>query len=142
MERLTKRADFLRAAVGERWATTAFVLQARTRENAPGAVARTGFTASRKVGNAVARNRARRRLKEAARAALEGLAREGHDYVLVARQGALTHPYRQILDDLGHAVHMVHARLDEPQSRRGGARSRRPAAPGTRRGGGRVNGRS
>jgi ribonuclease P protein component len=111
MERLKKRAQFLAAARGERWVSEAFVLQARMRGDANEAP-RTGFTASRKVGNAVARNRARRRLKEAAKLVLDAAGRPGHDYVVVARGRALTHPFADILADLERAAGGVHRKLE------------------------------
>ena len=61
MERLRQRADFIAAAGGRKLATAAFVLQARERDD--GGPARVGFTVSKKVGNAVERNRVRRRLR-------------------------------------------------------------------------------
>ncbi|MBM3612679.1 MAG: ribonuclease P protein component, partial [Alphaproteobacteria bacterium] len=85
-ERLRRRAEFLRAASALRQGTDAFLLQGRPRADGSDAI-RVGFTCSRKVGNAVMRNRARRRLREIARAILPGLARPGWDYVLVGRPG-------------------------------------------------------
>jgi ribonuclease P protein component len=88
---LKRRREFLRiAAEGRKWVTPAFVLQAgrRPAEGAAEAAAPAigiGFTASRRVGKAVARNRARRRLREAVRRVLPGPARPGFDYVVVAR---------------------------------------------------------
>lgn len=125
MERLRKRAEFLYVARGERWVSKAFVLQARRRESEPDAEPRTGFTASRKVGNAVARNRARRRLKAAARAALIG-GIAGCDYVLVARPPALTHKFSEMTADLRAAVEGLHRKLD----RNGRNRTRRGASEG------------
>ena len=61
---------------------------------------RVGFTVSRKVGNAVARNRARRRLRAAAAAVLATHAASGHDYVVIARAGTLTRSYDALLEDL------------------------------------------
>jgi ribonuclease P protein component len=72
-------------------------------------VARIGFTCSRKVGNAVARNRARRRLRAAARAVLPALARPGWDYVLIGRPvETATRPFALLLDDLRAALSRVH----------------------------------
>ncbi len=65
MERLKQRADFLAAAKGAKVPAGAFVLQAR--ERGDGAPARFGFTVSKKVGNAVERNRVRRRLRDLVR---------------------------------------------------------------------------
>ena len=82
MDRLKKRADFLKAARGVRRVEGAITLETCP-SSLPGI--RVGFTASKKIGNAVARNRAKRRLRAAASALLPLLGREGHDYVLVAR---------------------------------------------------------
>lgn len=89
LEILAKRADFLRAARAERYVTPGFILQARRRKadepTAPDVV-RVGFTCSKKVGNAVARNRAKRRLRELARLEMPTCALPGWDYVLIGRQ--------------------------------------------------------
>lgn len=105
VERLRRRADFLRVA-GSRWkyATPGLVLQMRPREDMPSSVARVGFTVTRKVGSAVTRNRARRRLREAARALMPELAVPGCDYVLIARAGTAGRPYTDLLGDLKSAV--------------------------------------
>ncbi len=76
-ERLRRRADFLRVAEGGRVATAGFLLQGRARPEAPGAAPRVGFTCSRKLGNAVVRNRAKRRLRALAGAVLAGAAWPG-----------------------------------------------------------------
>jgi ribonuclease P protein component len=68
-----------------------------------------GFTASKKIGNAVTRNRAKRRLRAAAQAVLPGLARAGWDYVLVARpQATVARPWPDLLRDVEAALHGVH----------------------------------
>jgi ribonuclease P protein component len=120
MERLRQRADFLAAAAGAKVPAVAFVLQARRRDD--DGPARFGFTVSRKVGTAVERNRARRRLKEMVRLATMERVKPGHDYVLVARRAALTRPFPQMAEDLDGALRRVSARRD---------RGKRPAAPGS-----------
>jgi ribonuclease P protein component len=108
LARLKRRADFLRvAATGRKWATPGMIVQSRPRaldENVPAAALRVGFTASKRVGNAVARNRARRRLRALAAELLPGLGRPGHDYVLIARAGTLTRPYAALRADFGGAL--------------------------------------
>ncbi len=112
--RLRKRQEFLAAARAVKCATPGLVLQARPRsdEEAP----RAGFTVTRKVGNAVIRNRARRRLKEAAREVLSVQAKAGYDYVLVGRQETLTRAWTDLLADLSNAISRVHS--NEPTSGR------------------------
>lgn len=107
---LTRRADFLAAAKARRKAAPGFTLQARRRWEAPDEPMRIGYTCSKKVGNAVARNRAKRRLRAAARAVLTGAGRPGWDYVLIGRAGSTAAlPFAQLVEDLGAAVAAVHA---------------------------------
>jgi len=107
MERLRQRADFLAAASGSKSTAAAFVLQARKRgDSGP---ARFGFTVSKKVGNAVERNRVRRRLREVVRLSGSNRIRAGHDYVLVGRRAALKVPFARIAEDFEGALRRVHA---------------------------------
>jgi len=111
MERLRQRADFLAAASGTRTTAAAFVLQARKRvDDGP---ARFGFTVSKKVGNAVERNRVRRRLREIVRGAGSNRIRSGHDYVLVGRRAALKVPFARIAEDFEGALRRVHKGRDD-----------------------------
>jgi ribonuclease P protein component len=107
MERLKKRADFLAAAGGGKAPGAAFVLQARQRpdEGPP----RVGFTVSKKVGNAVERNRVRRRLRAIVRLAAAGRMHAGHDYVLIGRRTALNWPFERLTRDFEGALRRVHA---------------------------------
>lgn len=102
--RLKRRAEFLAAAAANRkWVAPGLVLQARTREPTDTATdpIRLGFTASRKVGNAVARNRAKRRLRAAASEVLEQVSPAlGTDLVLIARPATTTRDYDSLKQDL------------------------------------------
>lgn len=115
MERLKQRADFLAAASGIKAPAVAFVLQARDRHDQ--APARFGFTVSKKVGNAVERNRVRRRLREVVRLSDAGRLRTGHDYVLVGRRAALNLPFGQMTHDFEGALRRVHAGRGKMESR-------------------------
>ncbi|WP_390625161.1 ribonuclease P protein component [Falsirhodobacter algicola] len=107
MQVLTKRADFLRAAQARRQGAQGFLLQARARDDAGGI--RVGFTCSKKLGNAVARNRAKRRLREIARAVLPEAGRAGWDYVLVGRPNTTaTRDFAALLNDLRLALRQIH----------------------------------
>jgi len=77
------------------------------------AAVRVGFTASRKVGSAVARNRARRRLREAARQVLPAQARPGYDLVLVARRETLTRTFAALVADLEVALRRLGVARDD-----------------------------
>ncbi|WP_425451101.1 ribonuclease P protein component [Rhodovulum viride] len=107
---LSKRADFLLAARARRQSAPAFTLQARRRDEAPGGGIRVGFTCSKKVGNAVARNRAKRRLREIARAELPRHGRPGWDYVLIGRPDVTaTREFEALRADLRRALDRLHA---------------------------------
>jgi ribonuclease P protein component len=114
------RAGFLAAARGLKAGAPSLMLQARQR--APeerergrpiGAESRRiGFTCSKKVGNAVARNRAKRRLRAAASAVLPQMARPGWDYVLIGlKDRTAERPFARLCDDLRTALEKAHARV-------------------------------
>src|SRR5262245_4713392 len=108
MDRLRRRADFLAAATGARASAAGFVLQARMRGDT-GPV-RVGFTVSRKGGNAVVRNRGRRRLREVVRLASGARMQVGTDYVLIGRSAALGAAFDRLAADLVGALDQVHRR--------------------------------
>ena len=103
IERLKSRPQFLAAAKGVSEARGAVVIQRLDRGDGD-PVVRLGFTATRKVGNAVIRNRAKRRLREAARALAPQLAVPGSDYVFIARMGTADRPWDRLLDDVKSAL--------------------------------------
>lgn len=144
--RLKRRSEFLRVAgLRCKWATPGLILQAAptaemppspspaldapapsdTDRGTPGAL-RVGFTCSKKVGNAVARNRAKRRLRAVAAAILPTSAMPGYDYVLIGRQETLRRPFALLLQDLQTALKRVcadrrHGPADRsPQGRQSG----------------------
>lgn len=106
--RLKRRVQFLRiAAKGSKAPTPGLVLQALRRDDE--APARLGFTVTKKVGNAVVRNRTKRRLREAARLLLSaqaqaGAALTGVDLVLIGRDGTRRRPFAALQDDLRRAL--------------------------------------
>jgi ribonuclease P protein component len=110
LARLKRRAEFLRVAgKGQKSVTPGLILQAlprpaTARDAAAGHAPRLGFTASRKVGIAVRRNRARRRLKAAAAAIFPLHAAPDHDYVLVARSQTVERPFAALRGDLEAAL--------------------------------------
>ena len=114
--RLTKRPEFLRAARGIRRVATGLTVELCPTPVAVAGTARVGFTASRKIGNAVARNRAKRRLKAAAQAVLPLYGLPGNDYVLVARRETLSRPFDGLIGDLRSVLLAAHDRLGRSQA--------------------------
>jgi len=103
IERLKKRSEFLACAQAPSCAKGAVVVQARLRgDDSP--VVRVGFTATKRIGGAVERNRAKRRMREAARRVLPELGRPGFDYVIIARGGTIGRPWVRLLDDVKSAL--------------------------------------
>jgi len=107
--RLRRRADFQRVSSGRRKTSAAFILQTAQQKEAAGEGPRIGFTVTRKTGGSVERNRIRRRLKEALRAAAPLEARADCDYVLVARREALTREFAALVADLRSAFEALTA---------------------------------
>ncbi|WP_372612414.1 ribonuclease P protein component [Aquicoccus sp.] len=108
-EILKSRSEFLACARARRQGTRGMMVQARQRPDDPDGPIRVGFTCSKKVGNAVARNRAKRRLREVARMVLPGHGRPGWDYVLIGRAGAtIDRPFEALKGDLVHALKRIH----------------------------------
>jgi ribonuclease P protein component len=120
MERLRQRADFVAAATGAKAPTAAFVLQARKRGDS-GPI-RVGFTVTKKVGNAVERNRVRRRLKSVVSRTDAGRMRPGHDYVLVGRRAALELPFDRLVEEFNGALRRLETAAAKDMTRRPPAR--------------------
>ncbi|HUZ67515.1 MAG TPA: ribonuclease P protein component [Beijerinckiaceae bacterium] len=127
-ERLKLRRDFVAASRGARFQTRAFSLQGIAAREAE-RPARFGFTATKKVGNAVERNRIRRRFREAVRLLSDTPAEQGHDYVIFARREALAAPFQSIKEDLRRAIVGVHTALRSPGKARSERRRRDFSAP-------------
>ena len=109
--RLKRRAEFLRvASKGRKAPSPGLVLQAMQRgDDQP---VRLGFTVTKKVGNAVVRNRTRRRLREAARLLLRSAPASGADLVLVGRDTTRTRPFLLLIDDLRRSLVKLGVALD------------------------------
>jgi ribonuclease P protein component len=150
MERLKRRSDFRAVAqasgTGARAHTSGFILQARAQAKA--SPPRVGFTVSKQVGNAVERNRVRRRLRELIRLAPPKALCPGHDYVLIGRRAALKVAFDAMMKELNGALRRVHNSVHNsvPDSGRSGsgtgaADERHPHTAGPpKRGNGRQTG--
>lgn len=114
---IAKRSDFLKAAKARRQGTSSFLLQARKRRDDEGVSGiRIGYTCSKKVGNAIKRNHAKRRLREIARLVLPQLGQPGWDYVLIGKaKDTSARPFDLLIKDLKYALKKVHS--DTPRKR-------------------------
>lgn len=145
LETLKRRSEYLRLHGGRKAGTTGFLLETKPRAALAGNAGplglpatpkprhdgpRFGFTVTKKIGGAVARNRIRRRLKEAVRAVASAHARAGFDYVVVARKPAFDMPYATLVADMRMALDQVHgpAGHGKPRGRQDGP----PREPGRR----------
>jgi ribonuclease P protein component len=112
VSRLLRRQDFLAAAKGRFVPMPGLLLQARDRKDA--LPARLGFTCTKKLGNAVTRNRIRRRLKEAARLSISALARPGFDYVIIGRSASEARTFEDLQKDIISALSKLHGTTHGP----------------------------
>ena len=160
VRRLKRRQDFLRVAnARRRWVTPGMVVQASRFASAAADSIGTegrrgtsevmtrkpieadkhqdtvgvGFTASRKVGSAVARNRAKRRLRAAADQVVPRTAAPDHDLVLIARSGTLTRPFAALIDDLEQALQRLGVARGHEKGNAIGARTRQADTRGASR---------
>lgn len=121
--RLKRRGEFLHVArAGRKWAATGLVLQVLDRNAVAIATGndcpsgddiRVGFTVTRKVGNAVVRNRVRRRLRAAVETVMPSHALNGRDYVIIGRATTITYPFDALVDDLKLALQKLDAWQDK-----------------------------
>jgi ribonuclease P protein component len=115
MERMKRRQDFVAAAKAVSQAMPSLIMQMRARDDA--AAPRMGFTCTKKLGNAVTRNRIKRRLKEAARLSTNNIAQIGYDYVVIGRSAAENRPFEVLKTDLISAMTRLHAKASAVETR-------------------------
>lgn len=100
---IKKRSDFLAANRGKRYATPGFVLLVSDRRDEDPEI-RLGITITKKVGNAVVRNRMRRRFRELAREMLANKGKAGADHVLIGRDGGIEKDFAELRADMARAL--------------------------------------
>lgn len=120
VETIRKRADFLAANRGLRVARPGFVLLAHPNG---GRGKRFGITVTKKIGNAVVRNRMKRRFRELLRAALQEGGLSDHDHVLIGREGGIERDFVRMGEELAEALRRAASGKGDPPRRRRGKRS-------------------
>ena len=120
---LKKRPEYLRIRGGRRWSGRPFLIECKPRSviNTDGETARFGFTVTKKLGNAVKRNRIRRRLKSAASMLAPEFADPTCDYVILARGAALDCDFQYLCRDMESAFKKL--KSNDKTNRQGGARN-------------------
>ena len=108
MERLRKRQEFLRAARGAKWVTPGLILQCWQRDDDNSS--RIGFTVTKRVGNAVVRNRVKRRLREVVQQD-KAHVETGYDYVVIGRKSTIDREFSELGQDLSGAFHGIHRKM-------------------------------
>ncbi|WP_084253433.1 ribonuclease P protein component [Sphingomonas pituitosa] len=111
LDRLTQRKDYLAANGGKRAPMPGFVLLVRERNDADPSM-RIGITVSKKVGNAVIRNRMKRRFRMLAREILPEAGIAGADHVLIGRMGGIERPYADLKAELAKALRRIRPKAD------------------------------
>lgn len=117
---IKKRPDFLRAAkYGQKVVKSGLVLQVvRTQNQSEPPVVRIGYTASKKVGNAVCRNRAKRRLRALCAELFPLEAMVGYDYVIIARHATINRPYQKLYKEMKEALLQAKTEFNEKESQK------------------------
>ena len=119
IQRLVRRSEYLRVARARKYVVTkGLILQFETKElKADGNESRVGYTVSKKVGNAVTRNRVRRRLKSVVNDVLSSSIEQPLDLVLIGKANTLQRTYDELLEDLRFALKNVRTRQEKVTGR-------------------------
>ena len=121
LESLRKRKDFIAIRAGRRQHSPSFVLQMRERgeDNFAAEGVRIGYTATKKTGNAVERNRIKRRMRAVVHQVMPIYARQAHDYVLIGKRAALNTEFETMVAELGSSLSRVHQNSDKSGTKNG-----------------------
>lgn len=118
--RLKNRQDFVRLSrLGVRKVLSAMIVLASRSPCSSSSLVRVGFTASRKIGGAVKRNRAKRRMRSLIQEILKDLNLSGIDFVFIAREKILTLSFNALKQELEQAIKSVYGRFNENENKRG-----------------------